>query len=36
VRGHTTLRFSYAGSTEDMQEGLARLTKFMAQRDASN
>jgi aspartate/methionine/tyrosine aminotransferase len=36
VRGHTTLRFSYAGSTEDMQEGLARLTAFMAQRDASN
>ncbi|AXI56986.1 Aspartate aminotransferase (plasmid) [Pseudoseohaeicola sp. NH-UV-7] len=36
VRGHTTLRFSYAGSTEDMQEGLARLTVFMAQRDASN
>ncbi len=25
VRGHRTLRFSYAGSTEDMQEGVARL-----------
>lgn len=29
VRGHQTLRFSYARSTQDIQEGLARLTKFM-------
>lgn len=30
VRGHTTLRFSYARGTDDIVEGLARLTKFMA------
>jgi aspartate/methionine/tyrosine aminotransferase len=36
VRGHTTLRFSYAGSTEDMQEGLERLATFMAQRTGRN
>lgn len=33
LRGHTTLRFSYARSTEDIREGLARLRSFMAQRD---
>lgn len=32
VRGHHWLRFSYARSTEDITEGLARLQKFMAQR----
>ena len=32
VRGHTTLRFSYARKTEDISEGLRRLTDFMAQR----
>ncbi|WP_432449859.1 pyridoxal phosphate-dependent aminotransferase [Aliiroseovarius marinus] len=32
VRGATTLRFSYARSTEDIREGLARLTTFMAAR----
>jgi aspartate/methionine/tyrosine aminotransferase len=31
-RGHTTLRFSYARSTADIREGLARLTQFMADR----
>ena len=30
VRGKTTLRFSYAASTEDIEEGLARLKAFMA------
>ncbi|MDP3339993.1 pyridoxal phosphate-dependent aminotransferase [Frigidibacter sp.] len=34
VRGGTTLRFSYAGSTADIAEGIARLTKFMAARQA--
>jgi aspartate/methionine/tyrosine aminotransferase len=29
LRGHTTLRFSYARSTDDMREGLARLAAFM-------
>ena len=29
VRGHTTLRFSYARRTEDIAEGLRRLTEFM-------
>lgn len=29
VRGHTTLRFSYARSTDDIREGLARLATFM-------
>ncbi|EPX79160.1 pyridoxal phosphate-dependent aminotransferase [Litoreibacter arenae] len=33
VRGHTTLRFSYARSTADIAEGLDRLTRFMAGRD---
>ncbi|KAE9625475.1 pyridoxal phosphate-dependent aminotransferase [Parasedimentitalea maritima] len=33
VRGATTLRFSYARSTEDIEEGLARLETFMAQRN---
>lgn len=32
VRGATTLRFSYARSTEDITEGLARLAQFMATR----
>lgn len=32
VRGHTTLRFSYARSTADITEGLARLAEFMAAR----
>ena len=32
VRGHTTLRFSYARSTDDIREGLARLTAFMQRR----
>ncbi len=31
-RGATTMRFSYARSTEDIQEGLARLQAFMAGR----
>ncbi|WP_420863186.1 pyridoxal phosphate-dependent aminotransferase [Algirhabdus cladophorae] len=31
-RGHQTIRFSYARSTEDIREGLARLTRFMAPR----
>ncbi len=32
VRGATTLRFSYARSTQDITEGLARLKAFMATR----
>ncbi|MGR3513357.1 MAG: pyridoxal phosphate-dependent aminotransferase [Paracoccaceae bacterium] len=32
ARGHATLRFSYARSTADVQEGLARLTRFMTKR----
>jgi len=32
VRGHQTLRFSYAGSTPDIAEGLKRLGAFMASR----
>lgn len=32
LRGHTTLRFSYARSTADIQEGLERLARFMAER----
>ncbi|MEP2891110.1 pyridoxal phosphate-dependent aminotransferase [Tateyamaria sp.] len=32
VRGHQTLRFSYARSTADIAEGLRRLTDFMANR----
>ena len=32
ARGAGTLRFSYARSTEDIVEGLKRLTQFMAQR----
>ncbi|WBU61372.1 pyridoxal phosphate-dependent aminotransferase [Paracoccus albus] len=31
-RGATTLRFSYARSTDDIAEGIARLTRFMDQR----
>ena len=32
VRGHQTLRFSYARSSEDIAEGLERLKTFMASR----
>lgn len=32
IRGHQTLRFSYARSTADIEEGLRRLQRFMAQR----
>lgn len=32
VRGSRTLRFSYAGSTADIAQGLARLAAFMAAR----
>lgn len=32
VRGATTLRFSYARATADIEEGLDRLTRFMANR----
>ena len=32
VRGHQTIRFSYARSSEDIREGLARLAAFMAAR----
>ena len=32
VRGHTTLRFSYARSTDDMIEGVARLQKWFEAR----
>ncbi|WBU65174.1 pyridoxal phosphate-dependent aminotransferase [Paracoccus aerodenitrificans] len=32
VRGRSTLRFSYARSTQDIAEGIARLTRFMADR----
>lgn len=32
VRGHQTLRFSYARSSADIAEGLARLAAFMAAR----
>ncbi len=32
ARGHHTLRFSYARSTEDIEEGLRRLKAFMASR----
>ncbi|MCM2561168.1 aminotransferase class I/II-fold pyridoxal phosphate-dependent enzyme [Lutimaribacter sp. EGI FJ00015] len=31
ARGAGTLRFSYARSTEDIEEGLARLARFMAE-----
>ncbi|MCC1491911.1 pyridoxal phosphate-dependent aminotransferase [Cognatishimia sp. F0-27] len=31
VRGAGTLRFSYARATADIEEGLARLTRFMAE-----
>ncbi|WP_171130040.1 MULTISPECIES: pyridoxal phosphate-dependent aminotransferase [unclassified Ruegeria] len=34
VRGHKTLRFSYARATADIEEGLARLQRFMAERGA--
>jgi aspartate/methionine/tyrosine aminotransferase len=34
VRGRQALRFSYAGATADVAEGLARLTAFMAGRAA--
>ena len=29
LRGHQTLRFSYARSTQDIAEGLARLKAYM-------
>ena len=32
LRGAGTLRFSYARATEDIAEGLRRLTEFMAAR----
>ncbi len=32
LRGHQTLRFSYAGKTEDMIEGIARLQAWFAAR----
>ncbi len=32
VRGHRTVRMSYAASTSDIEEGLRRLTAFMASR----
>lgn len=32
LRGHQTLRFSYARATEDIVDGLARLAKFTASR----
>ena len=32
VRGNTTLRFSYARATADIEEGLARLARFMQAR----
>ncbi|MEL7127830.1 MAG: aminotransferase class I/II-fold pyridoxal phosphate-dependent enzyme, partial [Pseudomonadota bacterium] len=32
ARGHQTVRFSYARSTEDIAEGLRRLAAFMAAR----
>jgi aspartate/methionine/tyrosine aminotransferase len=35
VRGASWLRFSYARSTDDIREGLARLTAFMARRKPS-
>ena len=34
IRGHQTVRFSYARSTADIVEGLARLKRFMAGRNA--
>ncbi|MEO3414026.1 aminotransferase class I/II-fold pyridoxal phosphate-dependent enzyme [Roseovarius sp. CAU 1744] len=34
VRGAGTIRFSYARSTADIEEGLRRLTRFMADRGA--
>ena len=33
VRGGGTLRFSYARSTADIREGIARLQDFMAARE---
>lgn len=35
VRGHRTLRFSYAARTADIREGLRRITAYMQQRAAS-
>lgn len=34
IRGASTLRFSYARSTADIQEGIARLQAFMASRSS--
>ena len=36
VRGHGTLRFSYARQTDDIKEGLKRLQQFMAERGSTN
>ncbi|WP_170605257.1 pyridoxal phosphate-dependent aminotransferase [Ruegeria arenilitoris] len=36
LRGHTTLRFSYARSSADIEEGLSRLREFMANRGAGS
>ena len=33
VRGHQTLRLSYARSSEDIEEGIARLARFFAKRE---
>jgi aspartate/methionine/tyrosine aminotransferase len=35
IRGHQTLRFSYAGTTAHVVEGVARIKTFMATRTAS-
>ncbi|MGR3805574.1 pyridoxal phosphate-dependent aminotransferase [Marinibacterium profundimaris] len=35
IRGKTTLRFSYAGATEEMEEGLRRLGDFMERRSCA-
>jgi aspartate/methionine/tyrosine aminotransferase len=35
VRGHCTLRFSYAGSSADMIEGLRRLEAWTGSRGAA-
>lgn len=35
VRGHQTLRFSYAADPDDIREGLARITRFMQTRSGA-
>ncbi len=35
IRGKGTLRFSYARKTEDIQEGLVRLSDFMKNRSGT-